>query len=276
MTDTLDAKQWALDHSPDALKGRKIAVAYGGGSNSTALLLRFHELGIVPNLILFAYTGGERPDVYKGIEQLNAWLPTVGMPEIIVVRKGGMQETLEENCLRKGMLPSIAYGFKSCSEKYKIRAQDKFCTNFDLFREAWKSGEKIVKVIGYDAGEERRAKIKANEKYDYWYPLLEWGWYREECVAIIERYGFTPVKSSCFFCPSMTKPEILALRDNNPDLLERALAMEDNAKANLQTVKGLGRRFNWREFLESVKNGEVPKDVYADRTETPCGCYDGE
>ena len=74
----------------------------------------------------------------------------------------------------------------------------------------------------------------------------------------------------------MTKPEILALRDNNPDLLERALAMEDNAKANLQTVKGLGRRFNWREFLESVKNGEVPKDVYADRTETPCGCYDGE
>ena len=83
MTDTLDAKQWALDHSPDALKGRKIAVAYGGGSNSTALLLRFHELGIVPNLILFADTGGERPDVYKGIEQLNAWLPTVGMPEII-------------------------------------------------------------------------------------------------------------------------------------------------------------------------------------------------
>ena len=71
MTDTLDAKQWALDHSPDALKGRKIAVAYGGGSNSTALLLRFHELGIVPNLILFADTGGERPDVYKGIEQLN-------------------------------------------------------------------------------------------------------------------------------------------------------------------------------------------------------------
>ena len=47
MTDTLDAKQWALDHSPDALKGRKIAVAYGGGSNSTALLLRFHELGIL-------------------------------------------------------------------------------------------------------------------------------------------------------------------------------------------------------------------------------------
>lgn len=273
---TEDAKDWIMGHSADGLKGRKIAVAYGGGSNSTALLFRFYELGIIPDLILFADTGGERPEVYANIEAMNKWLPEHGMPPIIVVKKGGMQETLEENCLRKGMLPSIAYGFKSCSEKYKIRAQEKFCNNWDEFIEVWKRGEKVVKVIGYDAGEERRAKISENDKYDYWYPLIQWGWFREECVDIIERYGFKPMKSSCFFCPSMTKKEIIALRDNHPDLLERALKIEDTAMANLNTVKGLGRRFNWREFLESVKDGGEVKDSYADHNETPCGCYDGE
>ena len=76
-------------------------------------------------------------------------------------------------------------------------------------------------------------------------------------------------------CPSMTKPEIIQLRDEHPDLLARALAMEDNAKENLQSVKGLGRRFNWRDFIEKLQKGDAKACEWDGDVETPCGCYDG-
>ena len=53
--------------------------------------------------------------------------------------------------------------------------------------------------------------------------------------------------SSCFFCPSMRAEEIIDLRERYPDLFRRALALEDNARANLKTVRGLGRNYSWKE-----------------------------
>ena len=261
------------------ITGRHLVVAYGGGVNSSAFLIEFARLKIIPRLILFADTGGERPATYTFIEEFSAWLHAHGLPEILTVRKGFRkgyaEETLEENCLRKEMLPSIAYGFRTCSEKYKIRAQDKFVRHWPPTRELLKAGVKLVKVIGYDAGEARRAKGYTSDEYDYWYPLLEWGWDRQKCEEAVRGAGFAPVKSSCWFCPSMTKPEILQLGREYPELLERALAMEARAKENLVTVKGLGRRFNWGEFIEAVKAQKPDASKWEGDTETPCGCYDG-
>jgi len=259
--------------------GRFLAVAYGGGVNSTAFLIEFVRLGIRPGLILFSDTGGERPETYAFIRTFSDWLVAHDFPEIVTVKKGHRKdfpdENLEQNCLRKNMLPSIAYGYKTCSEKFKIRAQEKFIRHHPETRAILKSGGKILKVIGYDAGEGRRAKPYEHHEYDYWYPLIEWGWDREHCVKVVADHGFKPAKSSCFFCPSMTKPEIVQLRDEHPDLLERALALEDNAKENLVTVKGLGRRFNWREFIESLKEDPNAACKWEGDVETPCGCYDG-
>ena len=69
--------------------------------------------------------------------------------------------------------------------------------------------EKVVKFIGYDAGEGYRSdKVLlgdlADPKYSKWYPLMEWGWDRAACMQAIENAGLPqPGKSSCFFCPSM-------------------------------------------------------------------------
>ena len=38
-----------------------LAVAYGSGVDSTAMLIEFVRRGILPDLILFADTGGEKP-----------------------------------------------------------------------------------------------------------------------------------------------------------------------------------------------------------------------
>ena len=160
---------------------------------------------------------------------------------------------MEDECLKSGTLPSIAYGFKRCSLKHKIGPQEKFCNNYPPCRKVWVSGKKVVKFIGYDAGEHYRSdkvllRDLADPKYSKWYPLMEWGWDREACIRAIEAAGLPqPGKSSCFFCPSMRAEEIIDLREHYPDLFRRALALEDNARANLKTVQGLGRNYSWRE-----------------------------
>jgi hypothetical protein len=241
-----------------------LMVSFGGGVNSTAMLCVMVQKSIRPDAILFADTGGELPETYRHVDDFSKWLVSREFPPITVVKKGGRQETLEENCLRMKMLPSLAYGFKGCSHKYKIQPQEKWANA--RYKAHWKAGGRIRKAIGYGAEETRRAKIQSDEKYDYWYPLIEWDMDREECLDAIRSMSAPMAgKSSCFFCPAPKLKEIRRLREEYPELYARALLMEANAE--LTTVKGLGRRFAWR---------DVDALPAATPVEVPCGCYDGE
>ena len=251
-----------------------LIVAYGGGVNSTAMLVEMYRSGVKPDLILFADTGGERPETYEAVALVSEWCVGHGLPSVIIVKKTykGGPESLESNCLRMKMLPSIAYGYKSCSLKFKAEPQNKFCNSWQPAIDCWKSGSKCLKAIGYDASEERRAHIKDDEKYQYWYPLIECLLDRDDCVEICKSEGLPTAKSSCFFCPSMKKHEILALKREHPDLAARAIAMEENAE--LTSIKGLGRNYAWKDFLKS-DDDQMRLFSDAGAPEIPCGCYDG-
>ena len=188
---------------------------------------------------------------------MNQWLCEHGLPSITVVEnvdRKGDRLTLEEECLRSGTLPSIAYGYKRCSQKHKIGPQEKFCNHHPQCRAVWQAGERVTRFIGYDAGEwkryERSKKYnETDKKYINRYPLIEdWHWTRDDCVQAIQEAGLPlPGKSSCFFCPSMKRNEVEALKRQHPDLYRRALAIEENAMPHLKAVKGLGRNYAWKE-----------------------------
>jgi hypothetical protein len=200
-----------------------------------------------PDAILFADTGGEKPETYEYVAMMSAWLVRHGFPAITTVANDGLYGTLERNCVEKNMLPSIAYGFKSCSDKYKQRPQHKWCRSWQPCLECWSAGGKVVKLIGIHAAEVRRASHLEDRFYRYCYPLIEWNWLQRDCESAIRRMGLPmPLKSACFFCPSSKRSEIAWLAAKHPDLMQRALAMEDAAQPNLDTVKGLGRGFSWR------------------------------
>ena len=129
----------------------------------------------------------------------------------------------------------------------------------------------VVKAIGLDAGESHRltwAKPKPGEPdrkpsreakldaefFTYWYPLAsDWGMDRAACERSIRDAGLpVPMKSSCWFCPASKKHEIVWLREHHPELLKRALAIEENAQPNLTSVVGLGRSFSWADFLADL------------------------
>ena len=156
-------------------------VSYGGGVNSTALLVGLHQHRIPVDLILFADTGAEHPHTYAYLDIMDRWLKDHGMPPITRVYKttrDGKRLTLEQECLQSGTLPSMAYGFKRCSLKHKIGPQEKFCNHYPPCRKVWAAGKRVVKFIGYDAGEGYRSdKVLlgdlADPKYSKWYPLME-------------------------------------------------------------------------------------------------------
>lgn len=259
-------------------------VSYGGGTNSTAMIIGLYRRNIPIDLIMFADTGSEMPHTYQQIIIMNEWLKSHGMPEITVLEylnKDGERLTLENECLATKTLPSIAYGFKTCSLKHKKSVQDKYCNNNQQCIAMWTKGEKVNKYIGFDAGEENRktnafASNLQDKKFNAIYPLIEWGWYREDCIKAIKAEGLPlPGKSSCFFCPSMKKPEIRKLKQDYPELFDRAAAIEENAKSNLITVQGLGRNYAWKNFMEYEESQVGMCLMYDPESDLPCGCYDG-
>jgi hypothetical protein len=233
---------------------RPYIVAFGGGVDSTAMVLGLIEKNEPIDLILFADTGAERPTTYQHIENFSNYLVKNNYPEIVILRnknKEGDTVTLEDDCLKRKCLPSIAYGFKTCSSHFKIQPQDKFLNNWQPTKDCWKEGLKAVKYIGYDAGEQHRADNAAKRidpKYENKYPLIDWQWERDDCLKIIAKHGITNVgKSACFFCPSSKPREIVDLYEKYPDLLDRALELEKQAE--LTSIKGLGRNYAWSEVI---------------------------
>lgn len=53
-------------------------VSFGGGTNSTAMIIGMYLHKIPIDLILFADTGGEQPHTYEFIETFNGWLEKHG------------------------------------------------------------------------------------------------------------------------------------------------------------------------------------------------------
>lgn len=267
--------------APDPLAipaGEPVVVAYGMGVDSTAMLIGWHARGLPrPDAILFADTGSEKPETYAYLAIINAWLDSVGYPRVTVLKNKSPiagDSSLHGECLRKSVLPSLAYGGHSCSLKWKVEPQWQHCRRLYGWTQprrrkgqtekpagAWSHGPMITKLIGYDAGPSDGRRIKnAVGKWPpghrYLYPLHVWGWDRARCEREIAAAGLpVPMKSACWMCPGSKRHEIEWLAREHPELAAQASELETRAKARgLRTVQGLGRSFSWTDHLAECRH----------------------
>ncbi|QRM35004.1 hypothetical protein [Microvirga sp. VF16] len=239
-----------------------VLAALGLGVDSVAMLVELVERGERVDAALFADTGSERPQTYAYLPIFKEWLEKRGVPLIVVkyepknFKNYPPYRTLESNCLTNGTLPSKAFGFGSCSSKWKIQPQELWADRWEPARRCWAAGGKVIKLIGYDCSpaDQKRYADRAGQddpKYSYRYPLRELGWKREDCIARIKAAGLpVPVKSACFFCP-VSKPH--ELHDLEKPLLRRIVLMEARAKPRLRDIDGL-----WRKPVKGLR-GATPR-----------------
>lgn len=238
-------------------------VCYGGGTDSTAMIIEMVRRNERIDLVTFADTGDELPKTYKTVDIMDMWLRGRGYPgvtKVYPVNGKGNRIVLSEEVLKLSTLPSLAFGWHTCSQRFKIKPQVEYAKKFPVFVEAWEKKQKVIRCIGYDYGKRdgKRAKKSTTKFPDSnlfknRFPLRQWRWSRERCLKEILKVGLEdPGKSSCYHCPARKRWEVDELEECNQDHLMKALKMEAMAikSGKLKSTKGLGRSWSWIEYLK--------------------------
>ncbi len=281
---------------------------YGGGVNSVAQLLFLYRLGVKPVAIIMSDPGHEKTQTHVYRETIvNPWLRSIEWPEVVLVSReteavyrprSQWKGSLGDDCYRKSMLPSAAYGLKSCSMKFKAEPMIWYLLRQGWAKALWEQGGRITRAIGYDRDESKRVNKHRHyingaavdefsspgeaEKFKPWYPLYDAGVTRDGCEDLIKAFGWPlPVKSSCTFCPYNSLKEWTDLRENYPKEFAYAVELSKRAETTVTSEQvGLMRRAQrdskttklhvWAERASSVCS--LTGDDDDDTSDRPCEC----
>lgn len=226
------------------MSGALRAIAYGGGVQSTALVVLAAQGEIDFDYALFSNVGddSEHPATLKYVrEVMMPWVDAVNGPQIIELQRtmqrgerAGEVETLHARLTRKGSrsipIPlrgsdTGAPGGRSCTVDFKVNVLGRW-----LKENGASEDEPAALAIGISLDEYHRASNKRQEPYEVIeYPLLDLGLARVDCQRIIAEAGLpVPPKSSCYFCPYHRPQHWREMRRDEPDLFEKAARLEDH------------------------------------------------
>jgi hypothetical protein len=222
------------------------AVSYGGGVQSTALLVLAAQGRIDFDLFLFANTGddSEHPDSLRyvrevampyaeahGIELVELHKTVFGSPQTLMESLHGGRLTIPVRREKDG--PPMS---RQCTAHFKIDVVAR-----ELKRRGATRANPATVALGISVDEIQRAKPGVDDRnptQNRVYPLLDLGMHRRGCADLIASAGLpVPPKSSCWFCPFHDIEAWRSLKRNRRDLFDRACAME----GDLARMKDDGR-----------------------------------
>ncbi|PRX97908.1 phosphoadenosine phosphosulfate reductase [Allonocardiopsis opalescens] len=211
-------------------------ISYGGGVQSTALLVLAAQRKIDFPVFLFANVGddSEHPATLHHVRDIAARYANrngIDLHEIQRLRRDGSTETLWERLHRPGVrsipipirMANGAPGRRSCTSDFKIKVVGRW------LREHGATADRPAIVgIGISVDEIHRANKRRGEPYErIEYPLLDLGLRRDDCVRIITEAGLpVPPKSACFFCPFHTLGAWRQQRRDEPELFAKSVQLE--------------------------------------------------
>jgi 3'-phosphoadenosine 5'-phosphosulfate sulfotransferase (PAPS reductase)/FAD synthetase len=184
-------------------------LSYGGGVNSTAMLLLLKDEGWKFESIYVDH-GCDWPETREYVRMLSAKYPIT----ILTPNVQGCT-TLLQYLDKYKLIPSRVNRF--CTDRFKIKVFNKYVE------------KPCFSLIGFSTDEEHRAKLSITDRVENRFPLLEYGISRKDCEKIIKNHGLpVPIKSGCWFCPFQRVGQWRKLRRDHPDLFCRARELEDN------------------------------------------------
>lgn len=216
-------------------------LSYGGGTQSTALLLmalKGEINGIIPDFIIFADTGWEPQSIYDWIEKVNDHIKQRFDREIIFTSAGNLKEHVLNASENDGFIKIPAFEKKANGKKIMGRRQ---CTaDFKITP----INKKIREVLGYAPRKRVREMVhiwkgistdeihRAKPMRDKWqtaeHPLIDIvDIDRDGCIKYVEDEGLgTPAKSSCIGCPYHSNATWIEIKNKDPEAFADAVAFE--------------------------------------------------
>ncbi|WP_202902324.1 phosphoadenosine phosphosulfate reductase [Salinispora pacifica] len=230
------------------------AVAFGGGVQSTALLVLAATGKINFPTFLFANTGtdSEDPATLKYLQRYAkpyAAAHGIELHELHRTRRDGTVETLWGRLTREGSrslpipvrMSNGAPGTRSCTVDFKIKVIGKWLKQHGASRD-----RPATVGIGISLDEIERVNRRQAMPYEIpVYPLLDHDppLRRHDCAGIIARAKLpVPPKSACWFCPLKTPRGWGEMRRDRPNLFHSACDLETLLNARRST---LGRDPVW-------------------------------
>lgn len=229
------------------------AVSLSGGKDSTCMLLMMIEKQMPIDVVLFADTGMEFPEMYGHLEQLEKHLQRErGLSITILRHPQGFEYLMFEEPKQKAA--SIAnrkqMGVPLCGNGWPgIRVR--WCTGqlktHLIAKEVnqLKAEKNALHYVGIAADEAQRCKGDQ-------YPLVEWGITESEALQHCYARGFRIGnlyeiyhRASCWCCPFQRIGELRKLRRHHPELWQQLMDMDNRALAQFGQTP-LGRfKENW-------------------------------
>jgi 3'-phosphoadenosine 5'-phosphosulfate sulfotransferase (PAPS reductase)/FAD synthetase len=229
-------------------------VSLSGGKDSAALAIYLRER-ITDLDYVFSDTDKELPETYDYLARIEAYL---GKQIVRLRADRGFDHWLK---VYGGYLPSPR--MRWCTKMLKIKP-------FEAYVESL--GDVDVRMyVGIRADENRGGYNPTKPNIQPVYPFVEAGYKLADIHRILEESGVGAppyyswrTRSGCFFCFYQRKNEWVGLKENHPDLFEKAKEYE---KINLET----GERYTWseRESLEELGQPERIADIKAKQAKMP-------
>ena len=233
----------------------KYAVSYGGGVNSTALVILLVNKGLPLDYVVFADTGNEMPETYEYLNVMKRYLNKVSVPlKVVQVRSG---ESLSDRCLRRRVIPSEIWRW--CTRDMKV-------TPIHAFYRSLKAH--VYQYMGIDYDEVHRMKPARVDYVTNMYPLVDYRIGRTECMEIIEKTGLPlPVKSGCHMCPFNNMNRWAEIYERHPDLYRLAMEIEEKSKHFGSQTLAPGKHTLRELEAIMIQKGRLPIVL----TDSPCG-----
>jgi len=172
----------------------------------------------------------------------------IELHELRRVKRDGSTETLHASLTKEGsrsidipmrMDGSGAPGIRNCTANFKIKVIAKWQREHG----ATKTNQAVC-GLGISVDEIHRARSESGIPYQTLeYPLLTLRLTRQDCRNVISREGLpVPPKSSCYFCPYHTLKAWKTLRETEPELFAKSVALENTLN---ERRKMLGKDSMW-------------------------------
>lgn len=264
-------------------------LSYGGGTQSTALLLmalKGEINGVIPDYIIFSDTGWEPKSIYDWITKVNLYIKGKYGREIIFTNGGNIREDIlkaSKTGERAASLPYFALGpdgekgmvMRQCTSEYKIQPVNR------KLRELLDYGprQRIKEIVhvwkGISTDEIQRVKPIALSWQIAEHPLVDIvDVDRSACIAYVEREGLgTPAKSSCIGCPFHDDMTWREMKLYDPQSFADAVAVDEQIR-KMPKLKGQTFLHRSCKPLKEVNFQEGQMDIwdmFGNECEGMCG-----